>query len=196
MTRFPRTHSGIALIEVLIALVVMMVGLLGLAWANNRANLGEMEAYQRAQAMLLLQDMAGRLSANRQVASCYSNGATGVQVGTGSTSSSVPACGAGNAQQQARVASDLSDWDSQLKGQSETTTAGASVGAMISAVGCVMQDSTTSSVYMIAVSWQGLTPTQAPTLANGTPFPCGSGLYGDEKLHRVITTKVQIGNLS
>ena len=195
MTRLPRAHSGFGLIEVLVTLVVLMVGLLGLAWANNRANLAEMESYQRAQALLLLQDMADRRSANRQVAACYSDGTTGVQVGTGSTSSSTPACGSGTAQQQARVAADLNDWDGHLKGESETKS-GTSVGAMIGAVGCVTQDSATSSVYMIAVSWQGLTPTKAPTLADGTPFACGNGLYGDEKLHRVITTKVQIGNLS
>lgn len=195
MSQHPRRHSGIALIEVMIALVVLMVGLLGLAWVNNRANLGEMEAYQRAQALLLLQDMADRLSANRQVAACYSDAATDVQVGTGSTSSSIPACSTGTAQQQSRVAADLSAWDGLIKGESETRS-GTSVGAMIGAVGCISQDSATNSIYLIAVSWQGLMPTKAPTLADGTPFQCGNGLYGDEKLHRVITTKVQIGNLS
>jgi type IV pilus assembly protein PilV len=37
----------------------------------------------------------------------------------------------------------------------------------------------------------------APTLTDGsTAFPCGSGAYGDEKLHRVVSTKVRIGALS
>lgn len=188
-------RRGIALIEVLVTLVVLMFGLLGLAWVNNRSNLGEMEAYQRVQALLLLQDMSSRLNANRQVASCYSNGATGVQVGTGTLSSSIPACASGNARQQAQVAADLGAWDGQIKGQSETLST-AKVGAMIGAVGCVTQDSAGSNVYLIAVSWQGLTPTAAPTLADGSAFTCGNGLYGDEKLHRVITTKVRIGALS
>jgi type IV pilus assembly protein PilV len=61
----------------------------------------------------------------------------------------------------------------------------------------VTLDDAANNVYLIAVSWQGLHKTVAPTLTDGsTAFPCGSGAYGDEKLHRVVSTKVRIGALS
>lgn len=189
-----RQEHGIALIEVLVTLVILLFGLLGLAGVSSRANLAEMEAYQRIQALQLVQDMADRLNANRKVASCYSNGATGLQLNASSTS--VPACTAGNVQQQTQVAADLTAWKDMLKGQAETQS-GTKLGAMIGAVGCVTLDDAANNIYLIAVSWQGLQKTAAPTLIDGsTAFPCGSGAYGDEKLHRVVTTKVRIGALS
>ncbi len=187
---------GIALIEILVSLVILLFGLLGLVGVSSRANLSELEAYQRVQALQLVQDMADRLNANRKVASCYSNDATGMTLGTGS--STVPACAAGNAQEQARVAADLAAWDAMLKGSAETETAGGTtskLGGMIGAVGCVTLDEAADKVYLIAVSWQGLAKTAAPLLADGKAFPCGSGSYGDEALHRVATTKVRIGAL-
>jgi len=98
---------------------------------------------------------------------------------------------------------DLAAWDNMLKGQAEIQPAtkpgqaSTNVGAMIGAIGCVTLDDAANNIYMIAVSWQGLVKTAAPTLADGTTaFPCGSGAYSDEKLHRVVTTKVRIGALS
>ncbi|TAM43400.1 MAG: type IV pilus modification protein PilV [Burkholderiaceae bacterium] len=204
-------QAGFALLEVLVTLVILLFGLLGLAGVSSRANLAEMESYQRVQALQLLQDMSDRLSANRGVAIsvvpyngialCYSNGSTGVTLGTGSTS--IPSCTSTTAPsstvlQRVQAVADLTAWDAMLKGSAESLTgSGSKVGAMIGAVGCITQDDAANNVYLIAVSWQGLAPTYAPTLANGTtPFPCGNGLYGNEKLHRVVTTKVQIGKLS
>ncbi|SDC90197.1 type IV pilus assembly protein PilV [Variovorax sp. CF079] len=187
-------QHGVALIEVLITLVILLFGLLGLAGVSSRANVAEMEAYQRIKALQLVQDMADRLNANRKVASCYSNGATGVQLSA--TSTTVPACTAGNVQQQTQVAADLTAWKDLINGQAETQS-GAKLGAMIGAIGCVTLDDAANNIYLIAVSWQGLVKTAAPTLTDGsTAFPCGNGAYGDEKLHRVVTTKVRIGALS
>lgn len=190
----PARQTGFALIEVLVALVILLFGLLGLAGVSSRATLTEMESYQRVQALQLLQDMSDRLNANRKVASCYSNASTGVQLGTGSTS--IPACTSGTPLQNTQAVADLTAWDGMLKGQAEDL-AGAKRGAMIGAVGCMTLDDATSNIYMVAVSWQGLAATYAPKLADGTtPFPCGNGKYSDEKLHRVVTTKIQIGKLS
>ncbi|KQW63451.1 type IV pilus modification protein PilV [Variovorax sp. Root411] len=189
-------QQGIALIEVLVSLVILLFGLLGLVGVSSRSSMAEMESYQRIQALQLVQDMSDRLNANRKVAACYSNGATGVQLGTGTGNTGVASCAAGNAQQQARAGADLTAWDNMLKGQSEIQ-AGSNIGAMVGAIGCVTLDDPASNIYMIAVSWQGLVKTAAPTLADGTTaFPCGSGAYSDEKLHRVVTTKVRIGALS
>lgn len=182
------------MIEVLVSLVILLFGLLGLAGISSRANLAEMESYQRIQALELVQDMADRLNANRKVATCYSNGATGLQLSA--SSSTIPTCTAGNVQQQTQAAADLTAWSNMIKGQAETQST-SKLGAMIGAVGCVTLDDATNNIYKIAVSWQGLAKTAAPTLLDGTTaFPCGNGTYGDEKLHRVVSIKVRIGALS
>ena len=190
----PNHQSGIALIEVLVAIVILLFGLLGLAGVSARATMTEMESYQRVRALQLLQDMNDRLNANRKVAYCYSNGSTGVHLGTGSTI--LPACTSGTPLQNAQAAADLAAWDGMLKGQAEELS-GAKRGAMIGALGCVSLEDATNNIYLVAVSWQGLAETYAPRLADGiTSFPCGNGKYGNEKLHRVVTTKIQIGKLS
>ena len=191
-------EAGLALIEVLVSLIILLFGLLGLVGISSRANLAELESYQRAQALQLVQDMADRLNANRKVATCYSNSTTGVQLGTGSGNTGIPACTVGNTQQQTQAAADLTAWNNMLKGQAEILS-GSKIGAMIGAIGCVTQDDATNNIYLIAVSWQGLAATYAPTVVVAgvtKPFPCGNGAYGNDKLHRVVTTKVRIGALS
>jgi type IV pilus assembly protein PilV len=67
-------QRGVGLIEVLISLVVIAIGLLGLAALQGKAQKAELESYQRSQALILLQDVAGRLRANRAGKDGYSDG--------------------------------------------------------------------------------------------------------------------------
>src|SRR4051812_33661484 len=66
LARIRSTQSGTSMIEVLVAIVIVVLGLLGLAGLQSRAQLGEAEAFQRAQAVVLLQDMVDRINANRR----------------------------------------------------------------------------------------------------------------------------------
>src|SRR5688572_335142 len=81
----PSRQAGASLIEVLVALAILMVGLLGLVGLMVQSQRAQLESYQRVQALLLVQDMAGRVAANKTVASCYAI----ATIGTGNTT--VPA---------------------------------------------------------------------------------------------------------
>ena len=61
------------MIEVLVTLVILVFGLLGLAGLQSRAQVAETESYQRTQALVLVRDMADRLSANRAAALADAN---------------------------------------------------------------------------------------------------------------------------
>ncbi|HEY0563491.1 MAG TPA: prepilin-type N-terminal cleavage/methylation domain-containing protein, partial [Methylophilus sp.] len=50
-------QQGSTLLEVLITIVILAIGLLGLAGLQSRLHVSEMESYQRAQALVLLNDM-------------------------------------------------------------------------------------------------------------------------------------------
>jgi type IV pilus assembly protein PilV len=192
---FALRQKGMTLVEILVSIVILLIGLLGLAGLIVRSNQGEMESYQRIQALQLLQDMSERLRANGAAASCYSDGATGLTLGTG-RNEDIPLCTASSTTQQQKdmAQRDLEEWDASLKGGSEITAYSSKAGAMIGAIGCISYDSALDE-YLIAVSWQGLMPTSGPELADGSPFPCGNGLYGDEVLHRAVTTKVSLREL-
>ncbi len=69
LSRFPiRRCDGLTLIEVLIALIVLSVGILGLATLQTASLNFNNSASQRTQATVLAYDMADKMRANRQAA--------------------------------------------------------------------------------------------------------------------------------
>lgn len=183
---------GFSLVEVLVALVILLIGLLGLAGLMARSQQAEMESYQYHQALVLLQDMVGRLNANRKSASCYAvttDTTNGTPFLGTSTTIGTPTCTVGTANEQTRAVADMTNWTSLLQGASETS-GGVNLGAMIGARGCISYDAT-NNVYLVTVAWQGLNKTTAPA-----SLTCGKNQYGDEKLRRAISMTVKIATLS
>jgi type IV pilus assembly protein PilV len=176
------TQRGTTLLEVLITIVILAIGLLGLAGLQARLQSSEMEAYQRSQALILLNDMANRIATNRANAASY---ATASPLGTGMTCS-----GAGSMQ-----AVDAKEWCEALQGAGETLS-GNSVGAMVGGRGCV--EAVGADEYLITVAWQGLTPISAPP----DSVACGQGSYNggtacvNDRCRRTVTTIVRIGDLA
>ncbi len=186
-------HCGFGLIEVLIALVVIAIGLLGVAGLQLRGNQAELESYQRAQALILLQDMVDRLNTNRGARDCYLSVIEAMNpkyLGTGA--GGIPPCaGAGIPATRARADADLAAWDAMLKGATETR-GGSNVGTMTGARGCVtVDDPLTGLIYRVTVAWQGEIPTQAPAGNN-----CAENWYGNESMRRIVSTTVQFANLN
>lgn len=178
---------GVSLIEVLVTMVILAIGLLGLAGLQVRLQSSELESYQRAQALILLEDMANRVSANRANAAAYVT--TTDPLGAGD---SQPASCTGNGQ-----SFDACQWSNALKGASEQSSSSTNVGAMIGARGCV-EDLGTGDQYIITVVWQGMTPISAPA------SNCGTGLYDSDSgtncindlCRRTMSTIVRIANLA
>jgi type IV pilus assembly protein PilV len=172
------------MIEVLVTVVILAIGLLGVAGMQSRLQLTDMESYQRAQAVLLLEDMANRVAVNRAHAANY---ATTAPLGVGMSCPTAT----GTRQQI-----DALQWCNSLQGAAETFD-GSNAGAMIGARGCVEQISSTE--YLITVAWQGLTPLSAPEGVS-----CGQDLYNGasdsgctgDRCRRVATTKVGIATLN
>ena len=185
--RVPQPGAGFAMLEVLVALVVILLGLLGAVGLMIRSNTAEMESYQRVQAVILLQDMRNRIEANRDVATCYSNGPTGVQLGTGYAGA--PACASGTAAQNAQAVADMQAWNALLLGSAETS-GGSAVGAMLGARGCISQIDAANKIYLITVAWQGMAPTAAPKAT------CGQGQYGTDSQRRALSVTVRIATLA
>jgi len=186
-----KRERGILLIEVLVSMLIASIALLGTVMMMARSTRNEMESYQRVQALTLVQDMVSRINANRQVATCYSNGVTGLVTGAGSAAP--PACATGTptptALQAATANADLAAWRNSLLGAGEAS-GGNQVGAMIGAIGCVEQIDAVNNVYRVTVVWQGLMPTAAPGLA------CGQNRFGDDSLRRAVSVQVRIASLS
>ena len=168
------------MLEVLIAIVILTIGLLGVAGMQAQMQNAEVEAYQRAQAIVLLQDMVDRINANRKNAANY---VTGTPLGTDSDiDCAAPATVA---------AKDQCAWNSALRGAAETA-GGAQLGAMNGARGCISNPvAVMPRQVVVAVAWQGVSPTAAPGGTN-----CGQGEFGaDDKFRRAMLASVVIGCL-
>lgn len=190
MTSSTRRHdAGFGMIEILVTLVILLMGLLGLAGLLTRSQQAEMESYQRAQALILLQDMVDRINANRKVASCYAltTSSDGTPyLGTGYVGT--PSCASGTSEQSSRANADMTAWSDALRGSSEIR-GGANVGVMIGARGCIRNIAT--DTYMVIVAWQGLSSTTAPL----SSLSCGNNLYGNEAQRRVVSQTLRIADL-
>jgi type IV pilus assembly protein PilV len=203
-----KSSQGFTMIEILVALLVLMVGLLGLAGMQMMAQRAEVESYQRAQAMVLMNDIVDRINTNRKAATCYAittSATAGTPfigaAGTGKYDVSGFSCGAlaTNPNAVTRAGIDLEMIEDALLGATEVT-GGASVGAMIGARSCIGFDAASQS-YTVAVAWQGLTKTFSPASWDVTINPavarnCALNLYGDDTQRRVIWTTLMIASLS
>lgn len=182
-----QAQRGTTLLEVLITIVILAIGLLGLAGLQVRLQSSEMEAYQRSQALILLNDMASRIATNRANAASY-------VTGSGNPLGGTAPCPASTA---ILDEADASEWCEALQGAGETL-GGGNVGAMVGGRGCV--ESLGGGEYLVTVAWQGLTPLSAPPAS----VACGQNLYdgaagsacSGDLCRRVITTVVRIGNLT
>jgi len=176
MTR--KEQSGFTMIEVLVTIAILVVGLLGLAAMQTLATLAELESYQRSQAIILVRDMADRMTANKsQITSYVSSGWGAAPM---DCSGFVPT---------PDFQLDLCEWNNQLNGSSEKADAGTrNVGAMIGAQGCIVRVDTVT--FMVTVAWQGLSRAGVPKET------CGQGAYGNDEQRRTVSTVVRIGLLN
>jgi type IV pilus assembly protein PilV len=177
-------ERGLSLIEVLVTLVITAFGLLGIAGLQSMIQLGTVEAYQRAQAVVLLSDLSERMRSNGAQAASYVS-ASALGPGDNSQPADCSTLAAGAARDQC-------EWSKALQGAAETRGS-LKVGAMVDARGCITQvqapdlPACAPGIYLITVAWQGMHQTKAPAAT------CGKDLYGADTLRRAVLERVSIG---
>lgn len=131
MKNRPSTQ-GFTLIEVLIALVILAVGLLGMATLTMTSLQSSQSAYLRSQASLLASDIIERMRANR----AHAVSSDDYEQSEGSTSPTAPSCSACTPEQQAER--DLAQWRAALENGIPGATAAIE---------------RTGNEYQISISW-------------------------------------------
>jgi|SRR5687767_8896549 len=185
-----KTQQGTSLVEVLVTMVILAIGLLALAGLQARLHVLQIESYQRAQALILLQDMASRVVNNRYAADSYVTAAA-----LGPTDADCPTTTA------TRQEADATEWCNEIVGASETASGGGAVGAMVGGRGCIEDISGgVGEEFLITVAWQGLAPISAPPAS----VTCGVNTYNggvgsqciNDRCRRVVTTVIRIPTLT
>ena len=174
----PSRQRGTSLIEILVTMVILSFGLLGIAVFHVKAQVASLESYQRAQAVILLEDIHARISATPSQATSYTTTGT-TTLGTGGADEDCSAKAIG-------ALRDRCEWSAAL--------AGTKIGAMIGARGCIQEVQAPiftgldcrQGIYLVTVTWQGMHETRAPALT------CGKNLYGGETFRRAVSTRVAV----
>lgn len=183
-------QAGFSLVEVLISLAILAIGILGIAGLQARAHQLEIESYQRATALSLVQDMVSRVNVNRKAVDDYV-AITADGVGVGKAPAGVN-CTPPVAE---RADADVCEWDALLEGAA-MTNAGGSVGILPSAVGCVTALPLVVPVppappippsYRVEVVWSGPTTGAVPA----DDVVCGAGIAK----RRAMILTLSIGDL-
>lgn len=127
------TQQGFGLVESLVALVVVSVGMIGIAALYGQGLSGSRTALYRTQAVNLAADMADRIRVNRRAGASYAGaGAEGTCGAGGNTDCTIAQM----------AAHDVFVWQAQIAGQ------------LPGGVGAVQYVGTTPPTYTIAVTWQ------------------------------------------
>ena len=174
----PKLSEGYALLEALVTILILAFGMLSLAGLQVKMHATEMEAYQRAQALILLNDMVSKISANRLAVNDYI--AEGSIVGETDIQ---------NCDVVASAKRDICEWNNALKGSSEKSASSENIGAMISARGCIEQVSASPLSVRVIITWQGL------HMPNSPSYACAKGIYGDDTYRRAISQTVTFATL-
>ncbi|MCL1036873.1 type IV pilus modification protein PilV [Shewanella submarina] len=148
-----RSNSGFSLIEVLVALIILTIGLIGIFNLHVVAKRGSYESFQQTQAAYLASDIINRMKLNRgqllSYAGTYTGGLAVPPVSCDVAVGANVVCD--NAQTQAW---DLYQWESLFTGSTEVVN-NANVGGLDNAQGCVLVDGATGEVTVI-ISWRGI----------------------------------------
>lgn len=160
--------TGFSLLEVMITILIVSVGLLGLAGLHSRSLVAETEAGGRGQALALIQDLAQRIEANQVGAkAAISSTLTLTNIGCGY------ACSTGS-----QFDTDLCEWD----------TAIANAKSLSGACGCI-ETIGANNEFLLSLAWRGRDNGFAPTAAQ----TCGSDTITANR--RVVSTRVRIPSL-
>lgn len=134
-------HQGFTLLEVLIAVIVLSIGILGVAGLQVFALRANQVSYQRSQAVVLAADISDRMRVNRAAASA---GLYRLDPDDPPPAPTAAACVTASCSSAAMAARDLSVWYQRV---TETLPGGTA------RIDCSDTPCTAESLYTVSVMW-------------------------------------------
>jgi len=180
-----RQNKGMTFIEVLIALVILVIGILGAVAMQATAKKGSFDAMQRSLASSLAQDILEKMRSNdANPTQLILNSYAGTYGANDPGVAPVPACNAPAAlcSSAQMVTNDLYQWTQALRG-ANVTASGQNTGGLVGAVGCITE---ANNAITITISWQGRTKTQdggASSVNFDTNSACGTANDQRRQVH-------------
>lgn len=170
-----RLQKGIGLIEVLIALLVLAVGILGLVGMQLNAKRAGFEATQRSVATSLARDILERMRSNPTQLDVYAAAATNLDVDAYTGTAGTDCTATAGCTPAELAAWDMWDWIKMIQGD-RTRLSGNPVGGLLNPVLCLYND---SGQVTVVIAWRGANEIDQTALDD--PSGLGLGECGDGK---------------
>lgn len=150
------SQKGVGLIEILVALLVLAIGILGFIALQYRAVESTSEAINRVQAMNIARDMAERIRANRDGLSTYkTETATAANQAGFTTNCMTAACSA----------TDLADFD-----VAQVTEKASAIGMTVNMLSCAGNSDGRNCLYVAWGDTSATNGTGTGDCTNGTSY--------------------------
>lgn len=185
-------QAGIGLIEVLVAVLVLAVGILGLATMQLGAKRASFEATQRSIATSLARDILERIRSNPAETATYAAAASNLVLDASYTFPTVTDCTTAACTSVQLAGYDMRDWTEMVRGDRiklDTTP----VGGLLNPVVCISESGTSTGIVTVVMAWQGIneldqTLMDDPNSPDGTSLgECGDGSFGTgDRLRRQL----------
>lgn len=174
-----RRQRGVGLIEVLIAVLVFALGVLGMASMQVNAKRTSYDALQRSLATSLARDIVERMRSNPSPGALAIFGAVNNLGGGSIANEPAPNCSTSACTPQELAAHDIWEWEQALDGAAEQS-GDANAGGLVSPRACITHN---AGVVTVAIAWRGYAGQVNPT---GSTCGEGLGLYGTNEVERQL----------
>lgn len=181
-----KSQHGLGLIEVLMAMLIFALGILGMASMQVNAKRTSYDALQRSIATALTRDIIERMRSNPSDAALAAYVVS--DLGGGSLATPSADCISSDKCDVLELAvHDLWEWEQALDGASESLS-GVNAGGLVSPQACITNN---AGVVTVAIAWKGFGGKVNPT---GSTCGEGNGFYGTGEIDRqllVVNTYIE-----
>jgi type IV pilus assembly protein PilV len=190
---------GLSLLEALIAIVVLSVGLLGVASLQGMSKAASYQSYQRTLATNLADGIIERIRMNPTAAASYHTGLTSALGGGSISIEPSPDCESAVCSATELAAHDKWEFEQIIDGAHITLAADSSkVGGLLSPKGCIVfaaaSGKTNTGKLTLIISWEGMTDsTDAATTAAEA---CGGTAENTDASRRQVVQNIYLVDTS
>ncbi len=190
-------QRGFSLLEVLVAMIVLSVGLLGVASLQGMSKAASYQSYQRTQATNLVVGIVERIRANPAAAANYHTGLS-TPLGGGTKPTPSPNCSSGACTEVQLATYDLWEFEQTIDGAHITLADTTKVGGLLNPKGCIVftaaAGKTNTGQLSVILSWEGMMETSdAATSAAET---CGATAATTDTSRRQVMVNAYLVDLS
>ncbi len=190
-------QRGASLLEVLIALIILSVGLLGVASLQGMSKAASYQSYQRTQATNLVDGIIERIRANPTAAASYHTGLN-TPLGGGTKSTPSPDCSSSACTEAQLAAYDLWEFEQTIDGAHITLADASKVGGLLNPKGCIVFTAAAGKIntgkLSVILSWEGMMETT--DAATSAAVTCGATAATTDISRRQIVINAYLVDVS